>query len=64
MVPAPRRRRCFQSEIMSMENTHEKRAKPVVLVIGAGASKEVNLPLGADLTKQIARVRLLNLERQ
>ena len=39
-----------------MENSHEKPPKPVVLVVGAGASKEVNLPLGADLTRQIARV--------
>jgi hypothetical protein len=34
--------------------------KSLVLVVGAGASKEVNLPVGAELKKQIAKV--LNIQ--
>ncbi len=39
-----------------MESMDEENAKPLVLVVGAGASHEVNLPLGSELTRQIARV--------
>jgi len=36
--------------------------KKTVIVIGAGASKEVNLPVGAELTGRIAG--LLDIQRQ
>lgn len=57
-------RRLGCTNVQSLPIVSERRElKSLVLVIGAGASKEVNLPIGAELKSEIARLLDISFQR-